>query len=272
MMIGCRAHDYGSATAQEMARRLKAHGWECGQIVVQKLLSSCPSLEAVSPAMCEDVYRAFTDLGLKTPLLGYYIQPSLPDKDARLAQVELFKKGLDNSLYLGGAYVGTETGDFPVDGPMEERRPLFENLVDSFLRFAEHAEKIGAKIAVEPAAHHTLGTPELVCELLERVDSDRLFIIYDSVNMLKKSVFAEQAAYWQKNLDAFGDRIVVCHIKDGDYQGNVFTECRLGQGKIDYGPLFSFLKAQKREIAVIREGTAPERGEEEREYLVKNLR
>ena len=271
-MIGCRAHDYGSDTAREMAQKLHEHGWECGQIVVQKLLRDCPSLDAVTPAMCEDVYKAFTELGMKTPLLGYYIQPALADKADRLAQVELFKKGLDNSLYLGGAYVGTETGDFPVDGPMEERRPLFENLVDSFLRFAEHAEKIGAKIAVEPAAHHTLGTPELVCELLERVDSDRLFIIFDSVNMLKKSVFADQTAYWKRNLDAFGDRIVVCHIKDGDYQGDRFAECQLGQGKIDYTVLFTFLKEQTREIAVIREGTAPDRGRQERDYLFEKLR
>lgn len=270
-MIGCRAHDYGRGTAKEMAQKLRADGWECGQIVVQKLINGYNALDEVTAGACEEVYREFTDLGLKTPLLGYYIQPQLMDRDARREQVELFKKGLDNSLALGGAYVATETGDFPIGGPESERRPLFENVVDSFLRFAEHAEKIGAKIAVEPAAHHTLGTPELVCELLERVDSKTMHIVFDSVNMLYKPVMADQTAYWKKNLEAFGDRIVVCHIKDGDYQGDNFVECQLGNGKIDYTTLFTWLKTQSPDIAVIREGTAPSRGKAECEYLHKYL-
>lgn len=269
--IGCRAHDYGKASAQEMARRLHADGWECGQIVVQKLCTGVDSLDAVCASDCEEVYRQFTGFGLKTPLLGYYIQPQLADCAARKAQMDLFIKGLDNSLALGGAYVATETGDFPVDGPMSERRPLFENVVDSFLRAAEHAEKIGAKIAVEPAAHHTLGTPELVCELLERVDSDTMHIVFDSVNMLTKAHMADQTAYWKRCLDAFGERIVVCHIKDGEYKGDAFAECQLGQGKVDYSTLFAWLGRQDRDIAVIREGTAPARGKQECAYLHSHI-
>ena len=109
MMIGCRAHDYGSGTAREMAEKLKAHGWEGGQIVVQKLIKGVGSLDAVSAAHCEEVYSEFSSRGLATPLLGYYIQPQLLDRKERMEQVKLFKKGLDNSLFLGGAYVATET-------------------------------------------------------------------------------------------------------------------------------------------------------------------
>ena len=272
MMIGCRAHDYGSGTAAQMAEKLAAHGWEGGQIVVQKLIAGVGSLDNVKFADCEEVYSEFSKRGLKTPLLGYYIQPQLTDKAARMEQVELFKKGLDNSLALGGAYVATETGDFPVGGPMEERRPLFENVVDSFLRFAEHAEKVGAKIAVEPAAHHTLGTIELIAELFERVDSKTMHIVFDSVNMLVKKGMDDQAGYWGKMLESFGDKIVVCHIKDGAYDGDKFVECKLGDGKIDYSTLFNFLNAQERDIAIIREGTAPDRGIDEYQYLRSRIK
>ncbi len=265
--IGCRAHDYGRASAQEMARRLQKDGWECGQIVVQKLCEGVSSLEAVTAQDCKTVYEAFADLGLATPLLGYYLQPQLPDRDARAEQLACFCRGLDNSLALKGAYVATETGDFPVDGPMSERRPLFENLVDFFCRAAEHAEQIGAKIAVEPAAHHTLGSPELVAELLDRVGSDTMHVVFDSVNLLTPDFLPEQAAYWRRCLDAFGRRIVVCHIKDGDYVEGRFAECRLGQGKVDYSTLFSWLAQQTHDIAVIREGTSPESGAAECAWL-----
>lgn len=269
--IGCRAHDYGRANAQEMARRLRSAGWECGQIVVQKLCEGVPSLDAVSAQDCETVYNAFTAQGLQTPLLGYYLQPQLPDRAARGEQLALFCRGLDNSLSLGGAYVATETGDFPVDGPMSERRPLFENLVDFFCRAAEHAERIGAKIAVEPAAHHTLGSPELVAELLERVGSKTMHVVFDSVNLLTPTFLPEQAAYWRRCLDAFGEHIVVCHIKDGDYSEGRFAECQLGQGKLDYSTLFSWLTRQDRDVAVIREGTSQAAGAQECAWLHAHL-
>ena len=118
-MIGCRAHDYGRGTAKEMAQKLRADGWECGQIVIQKLINSYSALDEVTAGACEEVYREFTDLGLKTPLLGYYIQPQLMDRDARREQVELFKKGLDNSLALGGAYVGL-IGQLKIQKPCGE--------------------------------------------------------------------------------------------------------------------------------------------------------
>ena len=266
-MVGCRAHDYGRSTPANIARLLHEDGWEGGQIAVQKLINGFNSFAEITPAICEEIYREFQKYGMTTPVLGYYIQPQLADKEARMEQVRLFKCGLDHSLLMGGAYVATETGNFPINGPMSARRPLFENVVDTFLRCADHATKIGAQIAVEPAVPHTLGTIELVLELLERVDAPCMHIIFDPVNMLVPEGLADQQSYWQKHFDAFGDKIVVCHIKDGHYVGDKFEEVKLGRGVIDFDVLFKWLNKNKPGIPLLREWTAPDRAKDEADFL-----
>lgn len=266
-MIGCRAHDYGRSTPDHIARMLHEDGWEGGQIAVQKLIDGFHSFAEITPAICEEIYGEFTKLGMTTPVLGYYIQPQLADKQERMEQVRLFKCGLDHSLLMGGAYVATETGNFPVDGPMQQRRPLFENVVDTFLRCAEYATKIGAKIAVEPAVPHTLGTVDLVCELLQRVDAPCMHITFDPVNMLTQEGILDQKNYWKKHFDAFGEKIAVCHIKDGKYIDGKFVELQLGMGDVDFETLFSWLNREKTGIPLLREWTAPDRAKEEVAFL-----
>ena len=59
----------------------------------------------------------------------------------------------------------------------------FDILTDSVCRLAEQAEKFGVFAAVEPVHVHTMNSPELTYELIRRVASPNLKIIYDPVTV-----------------------------------------------------------------------------------------
>jgi sugar phosphate isomerase/epimerase len=145
-------------------------------------------------------------------------------------------------------------------------------VVDSVLRFAEHAEKVGATVGIEPGTEHTLGSIELVCELLQRVDSDRLQIVIDPVNLLRPEIVEKQPAYWQKAFDLFGDRIKVFHVKDVKYENGKFVKCVLGHGIIDFDFIFGWMNRNKPDIPLLREDANPAHAQEEIAFMKSRIK
>ncbi|MGI5899004.1 MAG: sugar phosphate isomerase/epimerase family protein [Christensenellales bacterium] len=267
MLVGVRGHDYGRGTPREMAQRIGADGWQCAQIAVQKLITGYNSLDDVDERVIDEIHQEFERANIKTPVLGFYVEPASPDKDIRKHQVELFCKGLTLSKRLGSALVASETGHFL--GTEEERRPLFENLVDSVLRFAEHAEKVDATIALEGVTVHTLGSIDLICELIGRVDSKRLQLIIDPVNLLRPEIVDNQPEYWQRAFDLWGERIQAFHVKDVKFVEGRFENCILGEGVVDFDYIFGWMKKNKPNIPLLREDLKPQNAEVEFSFMKK---
>ena len=255
MLVGVRGHDYGRGTPKELAERISADGWQCTQIAVQKLINGFSSLDDVTPQILDEIYDEFTKKNIAMPILGFYIDPANTNEEIRKHQVELFCKGLSLSKHLGGAMVATETGGY--SGSEEARRPLFENVVDSVMRMAEHAEKVGATIAIEGGTEHTLGSIDLMDELITRVNSDKLQVVIDPVNLLRPEIVDCQPAYWQRAFDLWGDRIQAFHVKDVKFADGRFQKCILGEGIIDFDYIFGWMKANKPNIPLLREDAKP---------------
>ena len=55
MKYGCRAHDYGCFTAQELAKVLADNGYNAAQLAMPKAIQGIKSLVAVTPEQLEDV-------------------------------------------------------------------------------------------------------------------------------------------------------------------------------------------------------------------------
>lgn len=266
MTIGVRAHDYGRCPAKDLARRIRAAGWEASQIAAQKICENL-SLEGVTPALLQELGEDFRAEGVATPVLGYYVQLGLPDREKRLEQVALYCRGLDYSGALGAGMVATESGQFTAQE--SERRRWFEAVVDSVQRMAEHAERGQALVAIEPGNDHPLNSPELVGELLRRVDSPKVKVVFDPGNFMRP-IYMErerQRRLWEECFAIFGGDICLLHVKGVRFAGERRVITTLEEGAIDYGPIFAYMQAHYPDIAVLREEAQPATGERDVAFL-----
>jgi sugar phosphate isomerase/epimerase len=256
MKVGVRAHDFGRLEVGELARRIKAAGFECVQLAPAKAIQNVEKFADITPRVLADISREFSAADVELTVLGCYIEPSVPDKDARLQNVKIFCDNLHHAKELGISVVGTETTHFPIDATPEERERVYLLLKDSVLRMVEVAEKTGVNVGIEPVAEHTLNTPALTRRLLDEVQSDRLKIIFDPVNLLLPATFGDQQRIFAEAFDAFGEEIVALHVKDIVIEKNEKAWRNIGAGGVQYGQILPWLRQHKPEMRLLREGVA----------------
>ena len=269
MLIGARAHDYGRQSAYELSRQLKEAGFEAAQVAIPKCIAGVESFQQITPQVLEDVKENFQKNNISISVLGCYVEPSLLDREARLKQVNQFLQALTYSKIIGANLVGTETTNFKLEEA--KRKDVFEILVDSVLRMVEQAEKVGAHIGIEPVAKHTLNTPELTYELLERVKSDKLKIIFDPVNLLTLQNMNHQSKLWMECFEAFGSKIEAVHAKDVIVEDGAFKPVVLGAGIVEYTPIFKWLNANKQHISILREEVNPVTAAQDIQFLRSHM-
>jgi sugar phosphate isomerase/epimerase len=254
MKIGVRAHDFGRMSATELAKTIKEAGFDCTQLAPTKSIEGIMSFGGITPKHLEDAREAFGNAGVEITVLGCYIEPSYTDNAARLEQVEHFRNALVNAKILGAPIVGTETTNLDIATPAAEREKIYQLLKDSVLRMAEKAEKEDVLIGIEPVAEHTLNTPELTRRLLDEVNSKKLKVIFDPVNMVLPDTIHAQDAIFTQMFNLLGDEITAMHIKDTVIENNQKTWRKIGEGVINYKLIFDWLHANKPEIRLLREG------------------
>ena len=267
--IGARAHDFGRMTASNLAKAITQKGFASVQLAPQKAIEGVNVFADATPAILEGIRADFEKHQLAIDILGCYVEPSLLDKEARLAQVATFHQGILNAKILGTSIIGTETTHLAPDTPAGERAKVFELLLDSVLRMVEVAEREGITIAIEPVADHTLNTPELTRELLDKVDSQRLKVIFDPFNLTLPSRVGEQKAIYQGVFDLLSDDIAIIHLKDMVVKDGVKTWANIGKGQIDYDTIFPHLNKRWGHIPILREEVKPEFADVDIENIIK---
>lgn len=267
MKLGVRAHDYGKHTPTELANILKKEGFQAAQLAIMKAIAGVDDFLAVPEICFEEIQEAFTKNDIEISVLGCYIDPALLDQKDRLAQVAIFEKYLEYSLKVGAKLVGTETSGFAYEEA--DRKKVYEFLTDSVLRMVDKAEKIGAVVGIEPVASHTLNTPELTFELIQRVNSDHLKIVFDPINLITLNNVKEQEKLWKNCFDAFGKDISVLHLKDFVIKENMMVPTLLGEGLFEYEYLFQWLRKNKPELSILREEINPVTALQDIEFMKK---
>lgn len=258
MKLGVRAHDFGRMTAAALAKTVKDAGFEAVQLAPTKAIARIGGFADITEAHLTEIDAAFRKESLEICVLGCYIEPSVADAQKRLEQVGFFKAGLANAKKLGVGIVGTETTHFDIHATVQEREAAYVRLKDSVLRIAEEAERLGVNAGIEPVAEHVLNTAALARRLLDEVKSDRIKIILDPVNLLLPDTMSQQAEIFAEFFDLLGDEIVALHLKDIIIQNGEKTWCKIGEGKVEYAPVFTWLHANKPDIRVLREGVQPD--------------
>jgi len=254
MKIGVRAHDFGRHSADKLATMIKEAGFDCVQLALTKAIEGINSFADITETHLEAVLAAFKQNDVEITVLGSYIEPSIPDKTERLKNIEIFKASLTNAKKLGVQIVGTETTSLDINTPAAEREKIYATLKDSVLRMVEHAEKEGVIFGIEPVAEHTLNTPELTRRLLDEVGSSKLKIIFDPVNLVLPHTIHQQDKIFQDVFHFIGDEIVVLHVKDTIIKDNQKTWCNIGEGEINHDLIFGWLRKNKPNISILREG------------------
>ena len=207
--------------------------------------------------------------GIEISVLGSYIDFTTDDEDAWKKHRDEFVAALKISKSLGALYVGSESSYGEVD--MENKARLFLKLIKRLDDVLNEADKYDAYVAMEPVASHTLYNADLTAEMINTLNSRRLKIIFDPVNMLTKERVDSQETLWRECIDAFGKEVEIIHLKDGVFPDKGrHVPCKLGEGIMRYGIIKDWLKKEKPDISVIREEERYEYAKEDLAFM-KNL-
>ena len=108
-----------------------------------------------------------------------YWYPSFiePDENYRQVRIDHTKRALDLCAELGAPHITTEPGG-PI-APGQTRQEAMDLFVEVLKPLAEHAEKLGVLLLIEPEPGLLLETTEQYLELADRVDAPSLGLNFD---------------------------------------------------------------------------------------------
>lgn len=267
MLIASRTHDFGRKPIKEVAPLLKRNKIDAAQIVLPKGFCEIASYEQVTPEILETIRKSFEENKVKIHILGCYMDFGNPDIMVREYAVKNFKKHIAYSRILGANLVGTETAHSRLTD--EEKASCYPYMMDSLARIVEEAERVGVDIAVEPVFSHPLHDLETTIKVFKELNSDRLKMIFDPVNVLELPNL-DQNAYWRQWLNALGGEIEALHMKDY-VQGsnNEQIPVELGEGVMNYTEIVNWSKAYKPDLVVVREELNPISAQKDINYMEK---
>ncbi|SDM85997.1 Sugar phosphate isomerase/epimerase [Paenibacillus sp. yr247] len=234
MGIGTLAHAVGHLPLKQLTEKLSARGIEFVQLALSKAISDIDtSLGRLSPALANHIGEQFHRTGIRIGVLGCYINPIHPNPQQRRHEINRFKEHLRFARDFGTSIVATETADLTTYLAQDSER--YETIGWAILKqtveeLAEEAERWGVFIGLEPVFTHTLSTSEKMVRILEEIPSSNLGVVFDPVNLLPPTAVVSQEAFLDQAFAAFGDRIVLAHLKDVVVQNDKLEAVRSGKG------------------------------------------
>ena len=253
-VLGARAHDYRGSTPDELFANIVGDGFAAAQLAFKK---SFGIPYPVPEAFLEETAMALQKHNLHLAVVGCYIDPALPDRETRRQQVDTFIAALSAAKALNAGCVGTETTNFEKAGG--DRKAAMERLIDSVKRMAEAAEKQGVNIGIEPVYDHVMHNVDETLEVIEKVGSSRVRIIWDAVNLLSRETVMNQPGFFRSCYDAFKARLIAMHLKDFVLDADGKKPDRpLFEGELNVKALLSLVKTDAN-IPILREHAIAER-------------
>lgn len=271
MNIGIRLHDTLPGTLPERLGYAAAQGFTCVQLAMGKAVPGFKMADAsalLTKELAAEVRQELERANMECAVLGCYLKMANPDEEEAARVQEIYKAHLRFAAMIGARCVGTETP--PATGPEGEscRTPEhYRLLLDRLQPLVREAEETGTILAIEPVCTHIIHNAEMAERMLEDLNSERVRIILDAVNLID-SAHAEQA---EEIIDdavrRLGERVCVLHMKDFiPAPGEVRPKpVPCGQGRMKYGTLLKL--AAERNLPMTLENTTPENAEETRKWL-----
>ena len=199
-------------------------GFSCIQLPSKVLYASMGiDRGGLTRELADHLSAVLDEAGVSVAVLGCYKNLATPDRQQLMDNFAEYEACLNFAQMLGGCPVGTETGRPNAQNRVADDRMTDEALdtfADGLARVCDRAEAVGGQILIEPGWNETVNTPDRCREVLERVSSPSLGVIYDPVSLLHPSVVDEAQEITACMLYLCGSKIRVLHAKDFEVVDN----------------------------------------------------
>lgn len=263
MKIGVRVHDFGKSTAEELAKKAKAVGFDAVQLVLNKAIEGETGLAGtLSKEKANYFYEAFKKEGIEIAMLGAYFNPVHSNKELVSKLVDKFSEHLVYENDFHASYVGSETGSYNDDkwtyNPLNRTEEAFNENVRIFGKLAEVAKANNSKMALEGAYGHCMFEPKALKRLVDAIDNGSVYYIVDIYNYLSIDNYMNHTKIFDECLELFKDKIVIFHIKDFVIEEGALKQCCIGKGMMNYDYIMPLIKKNCPNAYLIFEGSKPE--------------
>ncbi len=271
MNIGIRLHDTLPGTLRERLGYAAGQGFSCVQLAMGKAVPGfrmdlAPAL--LTEELAAEVKAELERAGIECAVLGCYLKLAQEDEEEALRVREIYLAHLRFAAMIGARCVGTETP--PASGPEGEAcrsQAHFERFIERARPVVRAAEEFGVTLAIEPVCSHIVHDAARAQRMLEELDSERVGIILDAVNLIDSAHVDRADGIVRDAVARLGERTCVLHMKDFIPQAEVPRPrpVACGLGSLRYGPLLKL--ARDRGLPMTLENTTPDNAADTRRFL-----
>lgn len=275
MLLGVRAHDFGKLPVHELANKIHEKNISYVQLALSKAIAGIDNPTGIlNPGLASYIRDIFFKKNIKISVLGCYLNYIHPDLEQREINISVFKEHIRFARDFGCSVVGTETGSinandsFHVDN---KGNNAFQMLYESLKELVAEAEKFGVFVGIEGVTSHVINTPQRMKQIIDKIGSNNLQVIFDPVNLISIENYKNQNKIIEESFDLFGDKIVIIHAKDFTIVNGELLQVAPGKGMLNYKLLCELIKKRKPYIEILMEETTESTMTESIEYIEKHF-
>jgi sugar phosphate isomerase/epimerase len=216
----------------------------------------------------EETGRFLEEHGIRVgEFSGFHTHLGSADRRKHREAVEHYVRQLGHASILGAHCVGFSLVCDRVSAEMWSDE-TWARCIDAVTELVSAAEAAGMDVAAHPHIMGPLHSVERYQALLDAVDSPRLKVLLDPVNLVWPHLFFRTTELINEALDALGDRIAAVHAKDVtmsclDRDGPFLSVVHLdeavpGTGGMDYETLLRRLDELGCDVTIHVEHFSPE--------------
>ncbi len=271
MRIGIRLHDTKVCPIEERLRIVKGQGFECVHIALTKTEGLPNGADMLTPGYARWLKKEFELAELDMAVLGNYKNLAHPDP-VKLKEIQKsYTAHLRFASLCGACMVGTETGapneDYHYDKEACRSSEALETFIENLKPVVADAEKFGVILAIEPVYKHIVWNAKRAREVLDRIASPNLRIIFDPVNLIDPEVPEARDEVIGEAMDILEPEISMIHLKDYVLENGSMKAVGCGFGEMDYKAIVRFAEEKKPFIHATLENTTPDTAKQSRKTI-----
>ena len=222
--VGVRLHDLPEGSVEKRILMAGELGFTCIQLPSKVVYKSYGiDRSGLDEDLAARLRAVLDEAGVHVAVFGCYKNLATPDAGQLAEALEDYRACTRFAALLGGCAVGTETGRPNAGNKVADDRfepAAMDAFCGGLANACELAEAAGVPLLIEPGWNEVVNTPERCAEVLARVASPALGVIYDPVSLLHPKVADASAELTRRMLELCGGRIRVLHAKDYEVVGN----------------------------------------------------
>jgi sugar phosphate isomerase/epimerase len=141
------------------------------------------------------------------------------------------------------------------DNRTEEAR---ERVILTFRELCDCATAHGAHVGMEGAFGHVCYSPDVLSDVIQRIDRPNIKVIFDLYNYLDISNYTEAYGILDRGHELFGSDILLYHVKDFTVSDGKLKQCGVGRGILDFERILGEIYKFNKDAILVLEGTTGE--------------